>query len=143
MKKRQGRVNKENFALTKKLLDSGALSTRDISRVVGLSATTVGYIKRSETLEDYKDIIEAVVDRQKEVLLEKQGQNTQPEESPEPEEQEQEEPRDTESPFDLEKLLSNISDNFETITKQLENISISVKWIENHTEVKPRSRLFG
>lgn len=87
------------------------------ARLLGRTAPTIGAIYKSKSWVDYKKPVKAQPKEAKETKPTKQDE--------------------------VVTLLQAIDEKYQDVLTQLEAISTSVKWIENHTEVKPRTRLFG
>lgn len=97
-----------------KLLQQAGLKVSQAVKITGRSYVTVSNVYKSKTLEDYKTV------QQPKETTTTQVANT----------------IDQTLVFrDLLKLLNNMA-------SKLEDIETSVKWIENHTEVKPQRRFF-
>ena len=76
------KVNEDKFSLVKKMLDAGVPKTQ-ITRIVGLSNSTVLNIEQSVDLSDYREIVRSQFERKAEYDRAKaKAKNTAPKQMP-------------------------------------------------------------
>lgn len=105
-----------------KALQAAKVSPNKAAKVLSRSGSTAYLIYKADNFEEYRKTI-TEINRRK----------------PSNQSHEPEKPTDTDQ---LAKLFSNIHVRLDEIDVKLDDMFESIKWVENHTEVKPRKRLF-